>query len=564
MSILSSPEYPVFAEEVTLSATGALGAAAAFELTGVPVQSELTLGLLLKEQAPGSVIPTAPVIAANADLIIDTFTPDVAGEYSFIAYDLVEIVGVPSFEGDPTADNRFKIVAKQEGIIHVGSIMALPVITADGHGGTIEIRVIQNTIRAAEITGTVSEIGRVAALETSVIGRLNDLVGLNIDSASTDLLEALRDVRDRYNGNPSAPMPPNPPDYDGHINSIFKDINPSSGDASGMHLVADTVNVLDSGIPYSLKYAVKLVNELRQKLIGHFEGSIAYGNKVEIDAADGMIPVPQFDSFWHFTADDPGNTGPPVNNGPLPGQIIGTYEFPGSGVVNVGGQTISLMNTEPLPPTSVSHVMAATADLGDIVTDLNGAFNPIGIAASGTTLNQIVLTTTSTGSKAGILTLPSLGTPFLITAGIGIGVTANGFNHSGRPGVDSTCTPIIGPSINLPTAAVLLCELRLRAYSRHIHLSHYGFPQPNLTVVPPTHPWLPPDRRSAPHMAPAKGHGIDPQLNELTVPPSPIDLVIVEYLDSIIRMDPSFAPPAAEGSGLANMAHKYGFVVTGT
>jgi hypothetical protein len=299
--------------------------------------------------------------------------------------------------------------------------MELPVITSDGHGGTLEIRVVQSTIRGAEIVDTTSEIGRLATLETPVLAALSAVVGQDIDSASTDFLAALRDARDAYDGNPSA------------VPAIFGHRNRSLPPPGDTHLEPDSVNALDGGIPFSLKYAVKLVNELREKLIGHFENSIKYAEPT------GTAPPPQFDKFWHFTAEIPTQSGLPI-------YVVG-------------------------PP------------------------------------------------------------------------------QTGRPGVDSTCTPIMGPAKDLPSAAVLLCELRVRGYSRHIHLSH----------VNGTHPWLTETKRSAPHIRIG-----EPPEDQLLVPVSLVDEIIVEYLDSIIRMDPNFSPPPAEGSGIANMSHKYGFKVKGT
>jgi hypothetical protein len=431
MSIVSSPEYPVFDEEVTLSLTGAIGTASAFELNSVPSASSLVTKLLLKEQTPGSTIPTSPIIAANEELTIDTFTPDVAGEYAFTGYDLKKVVGVPAFPGDPSADERYEVVGTQNGIVNVGTIMELPVVTSDGHGGTIELRVVLDTVRAAEIVDPVSEIGKTAALQQSVITTLDAVVGLSVDAASTDFLWALRDVCDAYNGNPSA-LPA--PGILGHRERAVG--------AGGYHLEPDDINALDTGIPFSLKYAVKLVNELRDKLIGHFEGSVQYATLVP-PGPPPPPPVatpPQYNTFWHFTAEQEWVLGDPI-------------------------------------------------------------FWPAG--------------------------------------------------PTGRPGVDATCTPILGPAINLPTAAVLLCELRLRAYDRHLHLGHGNTA---------SHPWLTQGNRSAPHIRPPGNNPAD----SIQVPASPIDNIIVEYLDSIIRMDPSFSPPAAEGTGIANMAHKYGFKVKGT
>lgn len=409
MTITYTPQYPVSSETVSLAMTGAIGTAFAFELTAVPSESSLGLGLLLNEQVPGATVPTSPLLAANSDLVRDNFVPDAAGEYSFIGYDMRQVVGVPSFQNDPSAVPRYELLGKQTGTVSVGTLMELPVVTTDGHGGDLQIRVVDSYIRAASIVNHRSDIGRIASLEGDVLTALDAVIDQDIDSASTDFLEALRDLRLQYNGEPAALPSP----IVGHRNY-----------GANVHKEVDSVNALDGGVPFSLKYAVKLVNEVRVKLIGHFEDSIKYA--VEIAAG----PPPQYDSFWHFTS----------------------------------------ANTSTLTP-----------------------------------------------------------------------------DYEDNPGVDSTCTPVIGSADDLPSAAVLLCDLRIRSYSRHLMLGHNASS---------SHKWLSRDRMSLPH-----GRDLD-TLHFLTVSPSMIDDIIVSYLDSIIRMDSGFSPPVAEGAGIADMAHKYGFKVT--
>lgn len=410
MTITYTPQYPVSSETVSLAMTGAVGTAFAFELTAVPSESSLGLGLLLDDQVPGAIVPTSPLIAANSDLVKSDFIPDVAGEYSFIGYDMRQVVGVPSFQNDPSAVPRYELLGKQTGTVSVGTLMELPVVTTESHGGDLQLRVVNNYIRAAAIVNPRSDIGRIAALQGEVLTALSSVVNQHIDSASTNFLEALRDLRLQYSGEPAAlPVP-----ILGHRNYFLGDV----------HKEADSVNALDGGIPFSLKYAVKLVNEVRTKLIGHFEDSIKYA--VEIAAG----PPPEYDRFWHYTS---------------------------------------------------ANTSTTFADYGS------------------------------------------------------------------NPGVDSTCTPVIGAADDLPSAVVLLCDLRLRSYSRHLLLGH---------AVVASHKWLSRDNMSLPH-----GRKLDTE-HSLTVPPSMIDDIIVSYLDSIIRMDSGFSPPVAEGAGIADMAHKYGFKVT--
>ena len=86
-------------------------------------------------------------------------------------------------------------------------------------------------------------------------------------------------------------------------------------------------------------------------------------------------------------------------------------------------------------------------------------------------------------------------------------------------------------------------------FDRHIRLGHG--PQS-------THPWLTKDQASAPHIN-FDAVIVHDEIQD--VAESPVDTIIIRYLDTMVRMDPNFTPPAAEGAGMINMAHKYGFVI---
>jgi hypothetical protein len=419
MSIDYTPQYPVSGEELSLSLSGAAGTSFGFELTGVPAQSALTTGLLLIDQPVGSTVPVSPLLAATSDLLSSVFTPDVAGQYTFKAYDMRQVVGTPTFVGDPSGETRYELLNTQGGIVKVGSLMGLPVVTSDGNGGVIELRIVETYIRAAAIVDHTTEIGRTAALQADVVQALTDVVGLTIDAAATDFLPALKELRDKYDGNALAT-----PAAVGHRNRAAVVVFPATPD--GVHFEPDTINRLSGGIPFSLKFAVKLVNEIREKLTRHLEDSIKY-------AVEGAAD--EFTGFWHFTAEQQWEEGTPV---------------------------------------------------------LDAAW--------------------------------------------------------GTPGADTTTTPVIEPAVDLPTAAVLLCELRWRTYNRHIRLGHGPHS---------THPWLDKESTSSPHVRFSAAIPVD----EISGPMPAIDKIIVNYLDTIVRMDPNFTPTASEGPGMTNMAHKYGFII---
>ena len=426
MTITATPQYPTATQELTLSLTGAVGTKFAFELTAAPSQSTLTKGLLLKKQPVGQTVPVSPLLAASENLLESTFTPDAPGQYSFTAYDIREVVGTPAFVGDPSGETRFELLGTQSGVVEVGAVMELPVATTDGNGGTIQLTVVGDYIRAAAIGNPTSEVGRVASLQTDVVKALSDIVGKKAKDAGTDFLAALKELRDKYNGNTLESIT-------GHRERAL------TGTSTAVHFAADNVNTIDEGIPFSEKFSVKLINDIRSKLLGHLEDSASFAVS-QGTVTVGGVSYKQWNNFWHFGADQQG--------------------------------------------VSVSPVYTS-------------------------------------------------GTP------------------AGVPGADGTTTPVVNPAVDLPTATVLLCELRWRVYDRHIRLGHGGSSN---------HPWLDPDKSSAPHIdfdRFASTDGIS------DVPMSSVDEIIVKYLDAIVRMDSSFEPPAAEGTGISNMAHKYGFVTQG-
>ncbi len=423
MSVDCIPQYPVASEELTLSLSAATGTKFGFELTSAPSTSTLTNGLLFIDKPVGYSYPASPLLGASEKVLSSTFTPDVAGEYTFKAYDMREVVGTPAFGGDPSGETRYELLGTQTGTVKVGALMELPIATTDGNGGTLQLRVVGEYIRGASFVDHLTETGRLAALQDDVVTSLANVVGKSIDDASTDFLPALKELRDKYNGEPLVKTSVGA--TSGHR---------ARGGNGRVHFAPDTVNVLNAGIPFSLKFAVKLVNDLREKLLGHLEDSMKYAVPAAVAA-----PYNQWDSFWHFTAEDQTNSTSPVY--------------------------------------------------------------------------------TTVGSARG------------------------------TPGADTTTTPIVAVATDLPTATVLLCELRWRVFDRHIRLGHGPASD---------HPWLSQDMSSAPHInfQPELSHDELDQTGK-----SPIDHIIIDYLDTMVRMDPNFTPPAAEGAGMTNMAHKYGFVI---
>lgn len=231
MAILQDPIYPIPGEEVTLSMTDGAGTRVDFELTSVPPQSALALGRLLD----------------NAGAPIDTFTPDVPGEYGVLAYDIRETgVAPPRFRDDPIANPGIRVLGTQTGTVHVAAVMSLPITTAVGHGARLEIRVVNTTVRAAALLEPLTELSRTAALEGAVVTALGNLVGVLVSALGNEFVSGVTDLRAKF--------------------ELHR------GTLGGVHIVADTVTAMLNYPPNSVDYAIAVLNELHDKLVrGHMQ-----------------------------------------------------------------------------------------------------------------------------------------------------------------------------------------------------------------------------------------------------------------------------------------------------
>jgi len=249
MTITTDPTYPVAGEEVTLSATSTTGDTLAYSITSVPPQSELETGLLL---LPNSTDPRGVIQAASADLTTDSFTPDVAGEYGVMAFDLARIPGIVQHAGDGNVE-RVVLKATQTGTIHVGVYMDLPIVTTQGHGATLRVTVVDETVRAAELVESTTELARVAAEQSAVESALAALVGVAVNSIGNTLATDVNDLLSNYEAH-------------------------RSRTAGSAHAAADTTNVAATTSANSTTGALHVVNDLRDTIMGHLRDSPAPGS----------------------------------------------------------------------------------------------------------------------------------------------------------------------------------------------------------------------------------------------------------------------------------------------
>lgn len=236
LALTYSPSYPTAGTVITLAAAGATGTSREFELTSRPSLSALPLAKLTNEIGEA----------------IDTFTPDEPGEYGVKVYDYRDTGFAPArWTGDVTAQRGKKLIGSATGTVYVGEILELPIATTRGEGATLRLTVVDNTVRAASIVQSLTELSRVAALESATVTALNALVGVNVPVLGEDLPTMVSTLIDKY---------------EAHRVLVTGLAN--------VHFAIDSVNAMErvyqSATGYkSITYAIAQLNEVADRLEGH-------------------------------------------------------------------------------------------------------------------------------------------------------------------------------------------------------------------------------------------------------------------------------------------------------
>jgi len=171
-------------------------------------------------------------------------TFDAPGEYVIRANDIRHVIGSPSYEDDPVGDERLVYLSTQTTTVNVGELMDLPIVTEQGDGATLRLKVSDDTVRAAYLVEPTTEAARVAALQTTVTTPLAALVNQTVATIGGDFQARVENLR---------------ANFDAH-----------ALDALGTwHIVPDTVNDVTRFQADSQDSAIGLLNDLRGKLVGH-------------------------------------------------------------------------------------------------------------------------------------------------------------------------------------------------------------------------------------------------------------------------------------------------------
>ncbi len=232
MAITTSETYFAAGTEVTLATTLGDADLAVFSLTSVPDTSALPLGQIVDAQ----------------DVASQLFTGDVAGEYAIVANGYMEVGG--------GADGSWKkFLGTETTTIHVGGYVEMPIVPVNGHGSTLRLLVVNDTVRGAELVDPATELARVAALDATVAAAVTALEGVAVNSLDVDFVTDVNTL----------------------CTKISAHIILTSLGGSFVHAVADTTNTLLRETANSLPGALDRLNDAASHFVAHQQATSAGG-----------------------------------------------------------------------------------------------------------------------------------------------------------------------------------------------------------------------------------------------------------------------------------------------
>lgn len=243
MTISADPTYPAAGSAVTLASSLGDADSAVFSLTAVPATSALSLGKIVDAQGDAT----------------QTFTPDVPGEYTVSSAARQEV-------GGGERGTWVKLLGVESATIHVGGYVELPIVPVNGHGSTLRLLVVNETVRGAELVSPATELARVAALDATVAAAVTAIKGIAVNSLDVDFVSDVNALATAY---------------EAHRVKV--------GLGSVVHAGADTTNALLREPAYSIPAAIERLNDIADKLGKHQQALSSGGT-------------------WHGGGDDTKNT----------------------------------------------------------------------------------------------------------------------------------------------------------------------------------------------------------------------------------------------------------------
>ncbi len=238
MAVTTDPATPVEGDTVALESDGSGGTFVRWELTSVPSDSAVETGFLIRDGE-----------------YLDEFEADVAGEYGVTAHGYV-------YRRDPrshVALTQAVLVGSESETVHVSAVVDLPITTTLGHGATLRLGVLNDNVATAELVLPLTEISRLAILDTTVAAAVAALVDEDVADIADSLEDAANDLRREFT------------DHRSH--AVSHPVN------------LDTTNAVNRAASHSTADSITLVNRLAVVVIAH-----------AISGADATDP-------WHAASD---------------------------------------------------------------------------------------------------------------------------------------------------------------------------------------------------------------------------------------------------------------------
>ena len=254
MALSISPAYPVYGEEVTMASDLGDPEVARFEITSVPSTSSVSLGLVVDE----------------AGEPIQTITLDKPGVYGVNVYSYYLFAGAQAYPGDPCGGVRTKLMNVASATLQVGGYSTLAIEPENGHKATLQLTIVGDTIRGAELTNFGSALARIAALDATVIAALSALVDVDVVDADLPFITDVNDICLLATGHMAETHP----------------VHPGN---------ADTTNVLLREPANSIPAAIQRLNDIVAKFAnGHMQATTAGGTWHGTDDGENTLQVKAF------------------------------------------------------------------------------------------------------------------------------------------------------------------------------------------------------------------------------------------------------------------------------
>jgi len=195
------------------------------------------------------------------------FVADVPGEYQIAAYYYHDFTAPPMYSGDPSGGSRRELVGIPTQVqVDVGGYVELPIAPVNGHGATLRLLVVNETVRAAELANPLTETARLAALDPTVAAAVTALVGVTVANLDVDFVTDVNAMATKY-----------------EAHRIL------TGGLPSVHASADTTNAMLRETANSVPAAIRRLNDIAAKLLAHMEAGTSGGT-------------------WHGGGDDGKNT----------------------------------------------------------------------------------------------------------------------------------------------------------------------------------------------------------------------------------------------------------------